>query len=130
MDPRFVALLKSSISRLVGQKIIKPHVNDLEFWTRWPNKFREAKRYKKKTKSSSIGVQSSASLGVSAAPVDVNPTKSRRAASEDVAGNTSRASASCNSASRNVRKDPAPVDEEVEVDQVTKYIFFHFGEIN
>lgn len=72
VDKRFAALLKTTISRLVGQNIIKPSHNDLAFWKNWPKKFRESKRYKKVTEEKSAAVsKSSVPLPAAAASAGV-----------------------------------------------------------
>lgn len=49
VDPRFVALLKTTVGKLAGENVIDRSIIDLEFWSKWPSKFREAKRYEKKS---------------------------------------------------------------------------------
>lgn len=48
VDPKFVALLKSSVARLVGQGILKPCMMSLKFWSKWKKKFADSRRYRKK----------------------------------------------------------------------------------
>ena len=49
----FVALLKSTLSRMTGVGILDYSFVNLDFWRAWPKKYREAKRYAK----SSVGEQ-------------------------------------------------------------------------
>lgn len=48
VDVRFVALLKTTCARLAGQNRIPHDFIDYDFWSKWPKKFRERKRYEKK----------------------------------------------------------------------------------
>ena len=41
------ALLKSSVARMSGANLISPSLAGHDFWSKWPKKFREAKRYDK-----------------------------------------------------------------------------------
>ena len=45
VDPRFIALLKTTVARMAGEIMIPvSHIN-LEFWAKWLKKFRENNRY-------------------------------------------------------------------------------------
>ena len=48
VDKKFVALFKTTLSRLAGAGLFNSSFIDHEFWLRWPKKFREKKRYEKK----------------------------------------------------------------------------------
>ena len=41
----FIALLKTTLSRMCGAGVLDSTVVDLDFWRTWPKKYREAKRY-------------------------------------------------------------------------------------
>ena len=56
VHPEFVALLKTSLARMAGEKIFPPSLIDRSFWSKWPSKFREAKRYVKKGERESDNV--------------------------------------------------------------------------
>ena len=45
VPPKFTALLKTLLARMVGLEKIPHDYVDHKFWTRWPTKFRERARY-------------------------------------------------------------------------------------
>lgn len=55
VDPKFVALLKTTLARLAGSEKLDFKLIGLDFWARWPKKFREKKRYVKTCENKQSG---------------------------------------------------------------------------
>lgn len=76
----FVALLKTTLARMTGEGSLKNGQADLDFWSRWPKKFREAKRYKRnKIVQTQIDVED-----------EVQPQQQKRKASSPMKGEPSK----------------------------------------
>lgn len=45
IDPKFVAFLRATLSKMAGTGIIDPDFINVEFWSSWPRKFYNIRTY-------------------------------------------------------------------------------------
>ena len=45
LDPKFVAFLRATLSKMAGTDILNPEVIDLDFWNSWPRRFYNIRAY-------------------------------------------------------------------------------------